>query len=176
MEDGKRRIDRVLAEDYLADLASRSMDEIRTMRRDATEEESLASYERRMLHGRLSVLRFELDRRAGKEEGSLVENLTKILADPSRGPSRGAIQMHDPDLEAFGEPSRRVSKLVSDDTLARLPDLDDDAIRAHIAEIEDAEREVSESRARLLDVLDALNDELARRYKTGEADPSDVLT
>lgn len=176
MTEGKRRIDRITAEDYIAGLSDRPIAEIRSMRSECTEEEALVSYERRVLHGRLSLLRFELDRRAGKEQGSLVDNLARILADEQRGPSRGSIPLNDPDLEQFGEPRRHASRLISDDTLARLPDLSDDEVKAYIDELTEAEREVSEMRTKVLAALDALNEELGRRYKTGEADPSDVLT
>jgi hypothetical protein len=76
----------------------------------------------------------------------------------------------------FAHPHRRVTKLVSDDTIANLPALDEAEIRRIIGDLETAEHEVSALRRPLLDVLDALNKELARRYQSGEADPSDVLT
>ena len=68
-----------------------------------------------------------------------------------------------------------MTKLVSDDTIANLSSLDEAEIRRIIGELEGAEHEVSAQRRPLLDVLDSLNEELARRYQTGEADPSDVL-
>lgn len=172
---GKRRIDRILEEGYLGDLASRPIDEVRTMRAECAQEEAVLSYERRLLHGRLDLLRFEVDRRAGKQQGSLVDNLATILAD-ERGPSRGSFPGADPDLESFGEPTRKVSKLLADDTLASLPTLSDDELHERIQILEDAERETSGVRADLLPILDALTDEIGRRYASGEADPSDVLS
>jgi hypothetical protein len=171
---GKRRIDRVLAEGYLGDLAARDTEEIRRMRADSSEEEALLSYERRLIHGRLALLRFELDRRAGRSEGTMVENLTSILSE-DRTPGRGGFQGKDPDLEAFKKPQRRITKLLADDTLAKLPSLTDDQVGERVAELQEAERETSEIRSRLLPVLDALNAEIGRRYVSGEADPSDVL-
>jgi hypothetical protein len=173
MAEGKRRIDRVLEASFLADLQRRALDEIRAMRLDAAEEEAICSYERRLLHGRLAILRREIDRRAGTQSGSIIETLPEILADDRRT-SRGSFPVHDPNI-AF-TPSRRVSKLVNDDTLARLDDLSDEELRARIVELEDVERDVSETRRSVIAVLDALNEEIGRRYRTGEADPSDVLT
>jgi hypothetical protein len=175
--ENKRRLDHILAADYLADLSARSTGEVRTMRAETQEEEALLSYERRMLHGRLAILKKELERRAnGGDAGSLLELLPSILSDQDqRGPSRGSFPGADPNLD-FAHPHRRVTKLVSDDTIANLPALDEAEIRRIVGELEAAEHEVSGVRRPLLDVLDALNKELARRYQSGEADPSDVLT
>jgi anti-sigma-K factor RsiG len=175
--ENKRRLDHILAADYLVDLSARSTGEVRTMRAETQEEEALLSYERRMLHGRLAILKKELERRAnGGDAGSLLELLPSILSDQDqRGPSRGSFPGADPNLD-FAHPHRRVTKLVSDDTIANLPALDEAEIRRIVGELETAEHEVSAVRRPLLDVLDALNKELARRYQSGEADPSDVLT
>ena len=176
MPQNKRRLDHILDAGYLADLRSRSTDEVRSMRAETREEEALLSYERRMLHGRLAILTKELERRArGEDAGTLLELLPSILSgDEQRGPSRGSLPLNDPNLD-FAHPHRRVTKLVSDDTIANLPSLDEAEIRRIIGELEGAEHEVSAQRRPLLDVLDSLNEELARRYQTGEADPSDVL-
>jgi len=173
----KRRLDHILDADYLADLRARSTDEVRAMRAETREEEALLSYERRMLHGRLAILKKELERRErGDDAGTLLELLPSILSDQDqRGPSRGSLPLNDPNLD-FAHPHRRVTKLVSDDTIANLPTLNEAEIRRIIGELEAAEHEVSAQRRPLLDVLDSLNEELARRYQTGEADPSDVLT
>jgi hypothetical protein len=146
------------------------------MRAETQEEEALLSYERRMLHGRLAILKKELERRAsGGDAASLLELLPSILSDQDqRGPSRGAFPGADPNLD-FAHPHRRVTKLVSDDTIANLPALDEAEIRRIVGELETAEHEVSSVRRPLLDVMDALTKELARRYQSGEADPSDVL-
>lgn len=177
MTGNKRRLDHILAADYLADISARSTGDVRTMRAETQEEEALLSYERRMLHGRLAILKKELERRAnGGDAGSLLELLPSILSDQDqRGPSRGSFPGADPNLD-FAHPHRRVTKLVSDDTIANLPALDEAEIRRIVGELETAEHDVSATRRPLLDVLDALNKELARRYQTGEADPSDVLT
>ena len=176
MTDNKRRLDHILAADYLADLPARATGEVRAMRSEAQEEEALLSYERRMLHGRLAILKKELERRAsGGAPESLLDLLPSILSDQDhRGPSRGSFPGADPNLD-FAHPHRRVTKLVSDDTIANLPALDEAEIRRIVGELETAEHEVSSVRRPLLDVMDTLTKELARRYQSGEADPSDVL-
>ena len=173
--EGRRRIDRITAEGYLDGIEGRDLADVREMRQTCAEEEALLSYERRLLHGRLAILRAELERRRDGGEGSLVDSLPKILADEGRGPSRGQFPLQEPNLD-FEHPKRRITKLVSDDTLARLSELDEAEIAAIMAELEAVESDVSSARRRVLDVMDALNAELGRRYKSGEADPSDVLT
>lgn len=173
MTKGKRRLDRILSETYVSDLPAKSTQDVRLMRTECAEEEALLSYERRMLHGRLAILRAELKRRETGEGPSIVELLPTILAD-ERGPSRGSYPGADPNLD-FLHPQRSVSKLVSDDTLANLPTLEDDEIRRIVTNLEAAEREVSALRAGLFKVLDVMNHEIARRYQTGEADPGDIL-
>lgn len=173
MTQNKRRIDRILEGEYLVDLGGRSIEDIRIMKSDISEEEALVSYERRMLHGRLAILRAELTRRAGGGEGaSIVEMLPQILADENHQ-NRGSFPMGDPSLP--DNPTRRVSKLVSDDTLANLAQLTDAQVQHHIDELEAAERETSSVRASVLHVLDELNREIARRYASGEVDPGDAL-
>jgi hypothetical protein len=175
--ENKRRLDRILDDRYLEGLEARSTSDVRAMKTEAKEEEDLLSYERRLLHGRLAILKKELERRAGGESSeSIIELLPSILADEGpRGPSRGSLPLNDPNLE-FSHPHRRVTKLVSDDTLANLPTLKETEIRQIINELESAEHDASALRRQLLDVLDALNKEIARRYQSGETDPSDVLT
>jgi len=48
------------------------------------------SYYRRLLHGRLDLLNFELRRRSGEETRSLIEALPEILADGDQ-PAREAV-------------------------------------------------------------------------------------
>jgi len=85
---GNRRIDRVLAEDYLEGLQGLPLAEVRQLRADAEQEEVDLSYLRRMIQGRLDVLRAELNRRDGTGS-DLVEGLAAILADEPRSPARG---------------------------------------------------------------------------------------
>lgn len=174
MAENKRRLDRMLAPAYLGGVEARPIGDIREMRTEVSEEEALISYERRVLHGRLAILRAELDRRTGKSDVSIVEMLPKVLSDERRT-SRGQFPSRDPRLD-FTQPQRRVSKLVSDDTLSRLPEMESAEVERIVADLEEAETPISETRRSLLDVLDALNRELARRYRTGEADPSDLLS
>ena len=57
--------------------------------------------------------------------------------------------------------------MLSEDHLARLPDLSDTEIEEIVGRVTDAERALSDDRQRLFRVIDALEAELASRYKQG---------
>src|SRR5262249_5242969 len=59
--------------------------------------------------------------------------------------------------------------LITDDTLATLPSLDDDELRSTIRELRALEQEVSQQRRRLHEVIDRMDAELAARHKVGQA-------
>jgi hypothetical protein len=71
--------------DATPDLSTLSDDELKQMIRDLTAQELEVSYQRRMLHGRIEVLKSELvNRLKGRDEGALsvvdVDALSRILA------------------------------------------------------------------------------------------------
>jgi hypothetical protein len=78
---GKRRIDKVLAEDYLADITSLSLTDVRSLRDEADQEETDLSYLRRLLQGRVDLVAAEVRRRGAGEDSELVGQLPSILAD-----------------------------------------------------------------------------------------------
>jgi hypothetical protein len=173
---GRRRIDRVLAEDYLDDLTGRDTDEVRSMRREAQQEEADLSYVRRMLQGRMDILRAERARRDGQGgEGTIVAHLSEVLADSVRT-DRGLGRFLDVEPSRVGETRRAVEQVVSDIGISDVGSLDDDGLAAAQARLEETERSVSASRQRVQHVMDALTAEIARRYKDGAASVDDLLT
>jgi hypothetical protein len=87
---------RSTADDALLDLETRSNEELRTLLDELYAEEQRVSYRRRVLHGKIDILRAELvrrlkgDRESGDDviSGSDVERLIDILANDLRGVSR----------------------------------------------------------------------------------------
>src|SRR4029453_15933812 len=65
------------------------MAEVRLLRREAEQQEVNLSYTRRLLQGRLDIVRRELQRRAEHDGRSLVDLLPEILAEKGRGPAHG---------------------------------------------------------------------------------------
>ena len=96
-QGGRRRIDLVLGEGFLDGLPELPVDQLRERRAEAEQEETDLSYARRLLHGRLDLLRAEQERRSGpgtaaapgsSSDAELVATLSRTLADPP-GPSHG---------------------------------------------------------------------------------------
>ena len=83
-------------DDALLDLGSKSDDEVRELLDELYSEEQRVSYRRRVLHGKIDILRSELVRRlkAGREAGQEpisgrdIDKLIDILATDLRGASR----------------------------------------------------------------------------------------
>ncbi len=77
----------------LPDLASLSDDDLKRLIDDLTREENEVSYRRRILHGKIDILRAELVARLQKTEGRSVldqvdvEHLTEILTSKAAPPT-----------------------------------------------------------------------------------------
>ena len=99
--------DRGASDDALLNLHERSVDELRALLDDLYKEEQKVSYRRRVLHGKIDILRAELvrrlkeDRKAGKGvvSGSDIERLIEILANDLHGVSRYDVATDDNDWE-----------------------------------------------------------------------------
>jgi hypothetical protein len=92
-------------DDSLTNLHERSIDELRQLLDELYEEEQRVSYRRRVLHGKIDILRAELVRRlkrdadAGKDvvSGGDIDRLIEILANDLRGVSRYDVTTDDGD-------------------------------------------------------------------------------
>jgi hypothetical protein len=171
---GKRRIDRVLAEDYLDGLADLPLPQVRELRDDAEQEETDLSYVRRLLQGRIDIIRAEIARRSGDGAGDLVGSLPDILADERGGP-RGLGRHQPTEPSRVDEHRRRAEALVADVDVADVVARTDEELRDIVAECEAQEREYSDKRRAVQAVVDRCSAEIARRYREGEADVTDLL-
>jgi len=175
--NARRRIDRVIAADFLTDVGERPLTEVRGMRDDCRLEEARVSFARRLLQARLDIVRAEMARRADGGKGDLLQSLPDILADETMPTTLGDARSV-PFYEPFGddERARRNSDdLMGDPSLGQLPDLDDAELVALVDSLASEERGVSEIRRRLLEHLDALQGELIRRYTSGGVDTEGIL-
>jgi hypothetical protein len=153
------------------------IEDVRAARAELQEVETGLSYVRRVVQGRLDIVNAELARRRdGGEPGdlrALIEELPSILGEHLRAPGVGRLPTGvgegavDPELEA-----RLADATVAGDDL---PGLADDALAALGTRLGDLEREVSDRRHDLFASIDALQAELTRRYRTGEADVESLL-
>src|SRR5215216_3692268 len=173
-QSGHRRIDRIRTPEFVEGLAGLSLEDLRARRDECYAEREYLSLLRRLVQGRAEILRAEIERRgSGGEVGSLVDQLSTILSSEGQGPSRGeAVHVGVPEEEMLLA-RRRVERLVADAGLSDPGALDDEQLRVAVDALANEEQGVSEQRARVIEVLDLLQDELKRRYKQ---DPSLVLS
>ena len=178
MSPRRRSIDRVTDPAYIENLENVSVDELRERRALLDELDTELSYYRRMLHGRMDLLSFELRRRSGEETRTLVEALPQILASGVGGTHRSPIPKELPldPPDGGGEDRHPVDTILQDDFLAHLPTIEDDELIAIQSTLTDAERIVSKERREVYEVYDVINAELTRRYREGLADAGDLLT
>lgn len=173
-KNGNRRIDRIREDDYVAGLESLSLDEVRVRRDESLAEREYVSLLRRLVQGRAEILQAELAARGTDEDsGPLVERLATILAgDEPSGSSRGeAFHVGVPEDELLMA-RRRVERLVADVGISDPSVLDDVSLAAAVDTLATEERELSDTRAFVIGVVDRLQAELMRRYKD---DPSLAL-
>ena len=172
---GSRRIDKVLAEDYLDGLREASLADVRALRVEAEQEEVDLSYLRRMVQGRLDVLRAEaLRRESGGEEG-LVAGLSKILAEEPRSPARGLGRHSALEPSRVDQHRRYVEALVADVDLSDVSARSDADLDAARQELTEQERVLSAKRREVQAVMDVCSAEVTRRYRDGEADVDELL-
>lgn len=171
----RRRIDRVTSDDYLAGLGDVDVAGIRQMRDDCREEESGLSYARRVIHGQLDIVRAEQVRRSGDGDSGLVATLSEILADDPAPRSREArsAPMYAPTDSGYGQRSH--DTLVDDPAVSRVPDLDDDELVALFERLREKEAHISSLRRKVLQHLDALQEELIVRYRDGSVNVDEVV-
>lgn len=172
---GSRRIDRVLAADFVSGLGELSMPDLRGRRAEAEQEEVDLSFLRRLLHGRIDIVRAELRRRTGNPDESLVDHLAEVLAENLAG------QAHGLGRHTVVEPSRvdtyrrRVELLVADVDMTDLGQRTDEELERALEAYRAEERGVSSQRRAVQAVMDQCSAEIARRYRDGEADVSSLL-
>lgn len=155
------------------------METVRARRDEATEVETGLSYVRRIVQGRLDIVVAERDRRqkgeAPVDASQLVEQLKDILSEHVRAPGLGRLPalMFPAELDSGLE--ARLEELLPLADVSTLPDLSD----ARLTEIADGltefERAVSLQRRTVLDVIDRLQEEIVRRYRSGEASVDSLL-
>jgi hypothetical protein len=162
----RRRIDQVLDPEFVDGLDDLHLDEIRSRRQLAGDVENELSYYRRLLHGRMDLIRFEMRRRAGEETRSLIDALPEILADSEPTGSNRSGRYEVPDLPALPDVGKReIDHVLGGDVLLRLHEIDADALASALDSISDMEVEVSNRRRNVQRVEDALVKALAGRYR-----------
>jgi hypothetical protein len=172
-------LEQLLAPGYLDGLEARSLPELRSMRADCQEVETGLSLLRRVVQGHLDIVGLEVERRAsGEDPGDreeLLARLPELLADRTAAPGPGRLapllapESLDPALEAD------LGALVGPGALDP-SGVDDAELRALAHGLAELEGKVSARRQALFEPIDALQEEIARRYRSGDATVDALLT
>ncbi|WP_328362087.1 aerial mycelium formation protein [Streptomyces sp. NBC_00445] len=157
------------------ELAALSLPELRTLRRDAQRDEADLSYVRRLLQGRIDILRAELARRGPAGQASVVDRLPEILTDaPARHRSSARhVTLGTPYSEEYRQLAAEMLAEVELSDLGARTDLE---LNTAMGRLVRYEQQVSHRRQRLQRTADDCSGEIARRYREGEAQVDDLLT
>jgi hypothetical protein len=172
---GGAAVDELLDPAFLENALALPMTEVRRLRRVAEQEEVNLSYTRRLLQGRLDIVRRELQRRAEHDGRSLVDLLPEILAEKGRGPAHGLGRHQTVQPAAPEEYESWVNSLTPGVDTSAITELTDAKLEKAARALTSAESGLSERRRGVQTVMDALAAELGRRYRDGEADVAALL-
>lgn len=164
---------------YVADLQGRTMDDLRAMRSECQEVETGLSLLRRVVQGHLDLVGAERARRGeGAAPGDVTDLLARVpevLADRLQAPGPGRLspllvpEALDPELEA------ELAALVGPGSALDPTVLDDGDLQELADGLAAFEAKVSASRRDLFGALDAIEAEIARRYRAGDASVDALL-
>lgn len=172
-------LDAILQPSYLEGLPSLALDELRSRRDQATEVEVGLSYARRLIQGRLDIVLAEVRRReTGDTSGDLadlVERLPEILGERVHAPGTGRLPSLMMPADDIAE-VHRLDGILDAESVGALPEKSDDQLHQIVDALAELEHEVSAGRHSVHDVIDRLQDELVRRYKSGEASVDTLLS
>jgi hypothetical protein len=174
------RIDEILSPDYVEGLAELPLADVRARRDECQAAADELSYLRRMVQGRLDIVHADLQRRAGGEPGDLhelVEQLKRgeIIADGTHSSGLGRLPTNLAPADLDGWIAAELDTVVDAGRLSTLHDMGEDEVRALADRLDDLERRVSSRRSALHDRANVLQDEIVRRYKSGEATVDSLL-
>ncbi|MFE6836302.1 AmfC protein [Streptomyces sp. NPDC057705] len=155
--------------------------DLRALRRDAQRDEADLSYVRRLLQGRIDILRAELARRSDPElarrddpEAPVVDRLSVILADApsSRSASARHVTLGTPHSEEY---RLLAAEMLADVELSDLGARTDGELHDGMGRLVRYEQQVSRRRQQLQRTVDDCSAEITRRYREGEAQVDDLL-
>lgn len=176
-------IEQLIDPDFVGDLRSLSLDEIRRRRGQCQDAEEALSFQRRLVQGRLDIVQADLYRRSGERElttAELVESLPDILVehgDRHLGPGRlTSVDTDKTQLgDDFDELAGRLDRIVDGARLSKLADEEESTVRRMADELDQLERAISGQRHKLHHHIDQFQAEMVRRYKSGEASVEGLL-
>jgi hypothetical protein len=169
----------LLSEAALEQLDTLDTEDLRRIRSQCEVAEEGISYARRLLQGRLDILRAALDQSDHPGADGLLAALPAIMADqghvsdPAQARSLRVRVPADADRYAA-----LIDAVIAEDDVPQLPDRAEDDLSGlqRVVEIlTEVEHELSARRRALFSRIDGLREELLARYKDGRADVRDLL-
>lgn len=178
MSGAEITIDHLLTPGYLDDLGTRSLEWIRSERAIVAGLETDLSYVRRLVQGRLDIVRAEKVRRlegGDRDLASLVQSLPEILSDGANAPGLGRMTtVEAPGVLAPGL-AEQMAAAAPESVLTQVTEVGDDELTASAERLFAFEHEVSVQRRACHAALDRLGAEMVERYRTGEASVDTLL-
>jgi hypothetical protein len=172
-------LDRLALYPKLGPLEGLSMAELRAERNGLQRSELTLSFVRRLVQVRLDIVLDERQYRAGgaatRDVAALVAELPKILAEHGPGAGRGSFPEVSVPPEAVEAIVAELDGVFDVATLGSLGELSDERLASAAETLGAMERRVSNLRRALHASLDALQEEMLRRYKSGEASVDSLL-
>lgn len=149
------------------------LSELREVRRTAQRKEADLSYVRRLLQGRIDILRAELARRSAPDL-PVLDRLSEILIDrpPRQRSSARHVTLGLPHDEEY---RRQAEEMLAEVRLSDLAARTDEELRQGIGRLMRYEQRMSQLRQALQRTADDCGAEIARRYRDGEAHINDLL-
>jgi len=178
--DSHLGLERLLSDEYLKGLEEMSVAAMRERRDECDAVEDSLSVLRRLVQGRLDIVLADLERRAGGISGGdlaqVVEQLPTILAERGRSTNgRGRLRRNiAPDVN-FRRLTAELDRIMDVDASAGLLSLAEQEVREIAEALRDLEQKVSIRRIAVQDRIDNLQAEIVDRYKSGAANPADLL-
>jgi hypothetical protein len=157
----------MLAQGYLDGLDAKPLEAVRAMHEECLEVETELSYVRRLAQARIDIVTAELERRSqGGSIDDLLTALPRILADdaPRSDPAHSRLPRHlAPSMAITWR--RGLEHLISDATLVNLPTLSDDELHETLDQLGVLEKEMSQRRRALHEVMNQIELDLAARHR-----------
>lgn len=170
----------LLAADALEGLTTRPLPELRDLRVQCSNVENDISMARRVAQGRLDIVGHEVRRRSGGDdelESNVLFDLPDVLSEAAAGgaPSGRPVNIGDPGEVAL-KMVERLDVAASPAQLSNVGDLSDENLRELFERIRSFEVELSAVRRQLHERIDAIQSEIGRRYRDGEASIENLLS
>jgi hypothetical protein len=155
------------------DPAALTLPDLRALRAQLQGEEDAISYVRRMVQARLDLARAELRHRAAGDTQDITDELPVILGSQLTG---GPARPPRPTEDFSDHPlALELEALCREAGSTDLPSMTTDELAAYVQSLYVFEQERSAERQALFARIDALSNELVRRYRDGEADVDGLL-